>query len=93
MSHKYLLCSRLIHNQLTIAPGQSGTSTAICPAGTVVTGGGMRIGTQAPGPLSSNLIDTGRQVGNGWEVQYINANPVLGAQIGAVATCAALVTP
>jgi hypothetical protein len=76
-----------------VPPGQSRTSTATCPADTVVTGGGMRIGTQVPGPIISNLIDTGLKVGNGWQVQYFNANPVLTAEIGAVATCAELVPP
>ena len=78
----------------TVPTNQERSSTATCPAGTVVTGGGMRIGMTAPpgASLSSALIDTGRQVGNGWTVQYFNTNQIP-AQIGATAICASLVPP
>jgi Collagen triple helix repeat (20 copies) len=88
-----LTTQRVQGNTVELAPGQGGVSTASCPSGTVVTGGGMRLGTDAPGPLVSNLIDLGSRDGNGWSVEYVNANPVLESQFRAVAVCAQLATP
>jgi hypothetical protein len=92
-ANQVLTTQRVQGNTVELAPGQGGVSTASCPSGTVVTGGGMRLGTDAPGPLVSNLIDLGSRAGNGWSVEYVNANPVLEAQFRAVAVCATLATP
>ena len=91
---KVLRTTSVTANPTTLAPNQGGSSTATCPAGTVVTGGGMRIGMNAPPgtSLSSALIDTGTKTGNGWTVEYFNTNPIP-AQIGAEAICASLVPP
>lgn len=85
---------------LTIPPGpaQSGGASAFCPEGTVVTGGGMLMFTQASGStLISNLIQTGEMHppsdGQGWDVHYSNRNTQSPAVISALAICAALVTP
>ncbi len=91
-----LTTQRVQGNTVEVAPGAPpGLSTATCPTGTVVTGGGMRLGESATGPpppLGPALIDLGSRDGNGWTVEYANVGST-NAQFRAVAVCATLATP
>jgi hypothetical protein len=48
-----------VYDQVTIAPGAVGSTTADCPGGTVVTGGGFSVSSDV-------LVYTQLKTGNGW---------------------------
>jgi hypothetical protein len=65
---------------VTVAPGNSGTADAYCPAGAVELGGGLL--------TDARLIFSGSPItgGHGWEVTVYN-DLTVGADVSAYAVC------
>ena len=56
------------YTQVSVAPGTLGSTTASCPSGTIVVGGGFALG-------SDMVISGSHPQGNGWQTEARNNNP------------------
>ncbi|MFE0012979.1 hypothetical protein ACFVZX_41965, partial [Streptomyces erythrochromogenes] len=78
--------SEVVGTPVQINPEQTGTSTALCPQGTVLTGGGYRVGNPA---VIVTVNERSNNNNQSWTVTAVNLGGNQ-ASVTAVAECAAV---